>query len=290
MKPPYTREVFLFLGMSNAFFITSDHCKIHYQLEGKGTRLLLFLHGMGCSASIWNDYVKHYQHDFRILRVDFRGCGNTEHGDSKLSLFRLTEDLVELFKKLDFPQSTEITIIAHSMGAQVAFILNERRVQRIQKIIGIAAAGIESYTTQEVILLRQLMEQQRANRLPFQFSNPWLQNLQVPMAHSVMINGWLSENRSNYQSTLLEYTDAMLAEPSSAFWQNSGLPIYLIYGNNDRFIPNPLFRKMGAEAFIRSQIRELSGVNCFVIQHAGHFVLLEKLGKVLQQMDAILKN
>ncbi len=94
----------------------SDGAKIEYLDTGArhGERpVLVFLHGWGLShQAFWPQMA--LRDKFRLIFIDFRGCGKSRCGDDGLSIDILGNDIFEFIEQLNLKN---VHIIAWSMGA-----------------------------------------------------------------------------------------------------------------------------------------------------------------------------
>jgi pimeloyl-ACP methyl ester carboxylesterase len=86
--------------------------------EGDGSAALLFLHGLGEGAYVWDGLVQRVRDRNRALTMDFRGHGESSWApDGAYSIDDHAGDLLSLVEQLDLRR---ILLVAHSMGASVA--------------------------------------------------------------------------------------------------------------------------------------------------------------------------
>src|SRR5258705_346286 len=89
-----------------------------YTDQGNGLPIVL-LHGFPLSRRMWDEEVKAWSLDFRILAPDFRGFGNSPIAVREFSMAGCAEDLRELLASLGIEK--EIVLLGLSMGGYVCF-------------------------------------------------------------------------------------------------------------------------------------------------------------------------
>lgn len=89
---------------------------LHYTVEGSG-ETIVFVHGLSDNLTYWEFLASNLRHDYRVVRVDLRGHGQTELGDEGISIETYSEDLNGLLDDLNIDK---INLVGFSMGSTVA--------------------------------------------------------------------------------------------------------------------------------------------------------------------------
>ncbi|GAF38971.1 alpha/beta hydrolase fold [Agrilactobacillus composti DSM 18527 = JCM 14202] len=99
-------------------FKTSDDTTLSYDDLGEGTPILI-LTGIGGSRQIWQSQVKTLlAAGYRVINVDARNQGASEHTAKGLRISRHAVDIQELITYLQLPQ---VILLGNSMGAATCF-------------------------------------------------------------------------------------------------------------------------------------------------------------------------
>ncbi|OJV63087.1 MAG: hypothetical protein BGO41_10305 [Clostridiales bacterium 38-18] len=106
---------------------TKDGTNHHIELYGNGTPIIL-LHGNHQSSQIFMRQIHLLSSDFRVISVDARGHGSSEHGSLPLSLDLLAEDIIEIAHQLSL---SRFGIIGFSDGANIALKVGMKAPDRI---------------------------------------------------------------------------------------------------------------------------------------------------------------
>ena len=99
-----------------AYFFTSDHCRIYYEVHGKGDQTIVFLNGGSCSFRYWYRQMP-LADKYRIVFSDLRGHGNSEAVAWGYSNERFAEDVYDLVHYLDLQN---VWLCGWSCGASYA--------------------------------------------------------------------------------------------------------------------------------------------------------------------------
>ncbi|NVM43677.1 MAG: alpha/beta hydrolase [Candidatus Lokiarchaeota archaeon] len=105
--------------------------KIAYEIHGEGYPLI-FLHGFAMYKEFWKWQVKVLSKEFRVITLDIRGCGKSDHPTETFSMEDLADDIRAL---LDYLNIEKIHLGGHSFGGMIAqhFALNYPN--RLSKLI-----------------------------------------------------------------------------------------------------------------------------------------------------------
>jgi pimeloyl-ACP methyl ester carboxylesterase len=110
---------------------TSDGVTIFFRTEGKGPTTLLFVHGWGGNGSgpLWDPLFRRLSHDdLRLVSMDLRGHGRSEHTAQGFTTERFAEDIVEVADHLG---AHKFVVVAYSMSGRWSQWLALTRPDRI---------------------------------------------------------------------------------------------------------------------------------------------------------------
>ncbi|MDR1405692.1 MAG: alpha/beta hydrolase, partial [Prevotellaceae bacterium] len=98
------------------FFCTCSHIPVHVSDTGGGKPAVVLLHGYLETLSVWDDFVKYLEKDYRILRLDLPGHGLS--GTAEVNSTDFTAQVVgEVLQKQGV---RECVVGGHSMGGYSA--------------------------------------------------------------------------------------------------------------------------------------------------------------------------
>jgi pimeloyl-ACP methyl ester carboxylesterase len=96
-----------------AGFITANNVKLHYLDWGGAGETLLFLHGMGDTAHIYDELAPKFTNQFRVLGLTRRGHGESEIPETGYDTATLVEDIRGF---LDVLKTQRVVLAGHSFA------------------------------------------------------------------------------------------------------------------------------------------------------------------------------
>lgn len=98
-----------------------NNIKMHYEIYGEGFPVILH-HGYGATSKVWIAQVGELSKNFKVITLDARSSGRSEHPKEPYTMDTLVEDLKGLMDALNMEQ---VHLIGQSMGGWIAqnFIL-----------------------------------------------------------------------------------------------------------------------------------------------------------------------
>jgi len=112
--------------------VKSGEARIHYALEGQsGTPVLVFSNSLGANYSMWDPQVREFRGEFRVLRYDMRGHGQSSLTPGPYSIELLAKDVLVLLDALDL---NRVHFCGLSMGGMIGMWLGVNAPERIRKL------------------------------------------------------------------------------------------------------------------------------------------------------------
>ena len=113
-------------------FVTKDGVQLAYDVTGEGKPLLLLGDWISTSA-FFNKNLPGLSRDCKVVRMDYRGCGESDKVENGYRISRFAADARELLEYLDLQ---DVTLVGWGMGAFVAWMYWELfQADRISKIV-----------------------------------------------------------------------------------------------------------------------------------------------------------
>lgn len=148
--------------------------ELHYKIENKEDThkpWLVFINGLFASLQSWEESVPYFSEDFRILRYDGRGQGESPRPVAAYALSELVEDLKELLDRL---QIKEASFIGLSNGGRVALEFASLYPKRVRALV-----ASDTYDEPSPLLQLKLKSWLDANRKGgpthrFEVATPWI--------------------------------------------------------------------------------------------------------------------
>ncbi len=122
------------------FFKTNDGVEIHYVVEGEGKPFLM-LPGWTCSTRFFDQNAEYLKRHFQVIRMDFRGHGESEKVEFSHRISRYAMDVKNLLDHLDV---NDVCAVGWSMGASVLWSYLELfGKDRISKLVCVDQAPLQ---------------------------------------------------------------------------------------------------------------------------------------------------
>src|SRR5262245_21916165 len=96
--------------------ITVNGVDTYYEDSGSGPTLVL-VHGLGASTVVWRKVVGPLSEDFRVVRYDLRGLGQSATPEPPYTWAEVVADLDAL---LDALELEDVTLVGHSLGGALS--------------------------------------------------------------------------------------------------------------------------------------------------------------------------
>src|SRR5436190_19078367 len=111
--PIYAQSNWTDKSPHKAGFITANNVKLHYLDWGGAGETLLFLHGMGDTAHIYDQLAPKFTNQFRVLGLTRRGHGESEIPETGYDTATLVEDIRQF---LDSMKIKRAVLVGHSFA------------------------------------------------------------------------------------------------------------------------------------------------------------------------------
>lgn len=111
---------------------------LNYRLEGAGVRPLICVHGVGSYLEAWDGVVRVLDPDFRILRFDLRGHGQSMRVKGRYEIGDFVHDLMALADHAGF---AEFDLAGFSLGGLIAQRAALDHADRVKRLILISTVA-----------------------------------------------------------------------------------------------------------------------------------------------------
>jgi 3-oxoadipate enol-lactonase len=107
--------------------------RLHYEITGPPTApALVFSNSLGATLSMWDSQASVFQKQFRVLRYDARGHGQSAATPGPYTIEQLGRDVLALLDELHFDR---VNFCGLSMGGQTGMWLALNAAARLNKLI-----------------------------------------------------------------------------------------------------------------------------------------------------------
>lgn len=271
----------------------SDNKSMAYADIGKGESIL-FIHGLGSYAPAWKYNIKSLSKSYRCIAVDLIGYGKSSKGKYNADMSFHTQYLFELMDQLDIKK---FHIAGHSMGGQIALKMAIEKPEKIESLLLMAPAGIETFSSKEKEIFRKSTSPESiANVSDEQYRinlalNFYEMDERAEFMYEDRIKIKSDPQFMDYSHVVAEGVMGMLNEPVFEQLGKIKHPTLICYGKEDRLIPNTyLHKNLTTELIGKTAQEEIINSQLEMIPKAGHFVHFDQPDKVNEIIKIFLEN
>lgn len=240
--------------------LSHKSANIYYEVSGEGIPLLL-LAGLGSDSASWAPLMPHIKDQFKIIKIDNRGCGQTSDNGASLEPADWVADSLAV---LDHLKIEHFCVLGHSLGGMLALRLGLEAPDRVAAIIAMASANVPPAKTKR--LIDDLVELQTQNvpdqlwlRLFFQFLFA-ADFFKDPNLVEAAIETSLAYPHRQSHTDFARQVDA-INTMTPAPLEQLNIPVLSISGREDILIPH---------AQIESSLAKIEMLTTLQIEDAGH--------------------
>ena len=262
-----------------------------YTDEGHGYPLL-FIHGLGSSIPAWGKNIPFLSRCFRCIALDLPGYGKSSKEGFTASM-RFYADVIEAL--LDKLHIESCYLAGHSMGGQVAIHAALRFSERIRKLVLVAPAGLERFEPQEAAQLKSWFEAEKVYAAGEEVitRNVKANFYRFPAdVQAILAERLAYKSCTDYRlfcQTISDSMSAMLEEPIWEQLPQLAMPVLLLFGRQDAYIPSPLLHpQLSVEKVAKSAAARLPYSHLLLLNHCGHFLQWEQAEEFNEQVREFL--
>jgi pimeloyl-ACP methyl ester carboxylesterase len=225
--------------IENITAVAADGTACGARAKGNGARALVFVHGVGSTAAIWDRQLEAFGDRYRAVAIELRGNGvpKPEPDPARITRAGYAADVVAVMDALSIERAT---IVGCSLGGVVAFELWQRAPERIESmvIVGSFAAypNAAAYAAGicEAASAAGSMEAFAAQRAP---------KLGLPPER---LRETVEQMACKSLPSYLAATQATWTGDYSALLPSIGVPVLVTCGERDAIAPPELSRAIAA--------------------------------------------
>lgn len=253
--------------------------RMRWYAEGKG-KPVVFVHGLAGFATLWSKQIQDISNIRTCYALDLPGNGGSPAGDYPYSMFFYAESVARWMEK---ELSEPAILVGHSMGGQISMLLSIRYPALVDQLCLIAPAGFEKFNPWETLMMEQMMQfgdqgYMNLAHIDQTIYRSFYQNNTQAADIIRRIRGITKEQPSGKWSSMIRKSvSAMLAEPVADYLHLLNMPVEIIFGEKDAFIPNTLLHPLESTIGLATKAAaKIPNARLNLIPDAGHFVHLEK--------------
>lgn len=120
-----------------------------YALSGASLLTLVFVHGVGMNADVWQSQIEYFNDSYQVIAYDFLGHGESPMPNDKPTLDDYVEQLNRLVEHIGV---SSFSLVGHSMGALVSVAFALKYPDKVQSLIAINVVFNRTQTEQNRVL------------------------------------------------------------------------------------------------------------------------------------------
>ena len=206
---------------------------LEYVAQGRDTGApVVFIHGMTDSWYSFAPVLPHMPASVRTFALSMRGHGRSERPASGYAMRDMAADVIAF---LDAKGIASATLVGHSMGARVALrtvVDHPARVQGVM-LIGAFAPALPNDALDELDAgVRTL-----ADPVPRSFAREFQEGTLAQPAPDGFVDAMIAESLRLPAAIWREALAGFLADDVSGALADIRVPVHLVWGANDAFVP-----------------------------------------------------
>lgn len=200
---------------------------LYYELAGEGEHTLVLIHGNVASARWWDHVYAPLAEQYRVLRVDLRGCGQSEAPGEGNTVPQYSADVRALLHDLGL---SNVVVVGHSMGGAIAMDMAVNEPELLRAMVLLNSAPAEGIVTPDerkpliemMINDRNLMKMALAAVVPTAATGDFFEALvdDAMVAAPTMVSNYTSLGEADYREKL----------------KGLQIPTLILYGTQDSLI------------------------------------------------------
>jgi pimeloyl-ACP methyl ester carboxylesterase len=256
--------------------VTVDGIDIAYVDTGGAKPPLVMVHGLSSYHSFWEYQIPYYAQRYRVIALDLPGYGQSARPDAPYTPPWYAEVVANWMTAVGVEHAP---IMAHSMGGQISMTLALEHPERVDALVLAGPAGFERFTPGEIDFLEtfwtegralQATEQElRATFTAVVFNRP---DEGVERLLQERVRMGRTEAFRGTSVAVARSISGMLRHPVLDRLGELSVPTLIVYGTDDRMIPNPVFHGGRTRAIAQAGQRAIPGAQLVMLPGAGHTV------------------
>ncbi len=258
-----------------------NNIEVSYSDEGsQGSPVIIFIHGFPFNKSMWNLQVEPLKDNYRLIRYDIRGHGNSDAGNEDFSIDLFASDLLGLMDALKIDTAI---LCGLSMGGYIALNVTgkcpervdalvlsdtqciadspEAKEKRIRTIDTIKHSGVKTYAAESIKNL-------------FSAESLLTKGLETANVKEMILN-------TSVQSLCNTLHALSVRKDTCHILPEIKVPVLILVGREDKITPPDAAR------FMHERIK---GSFLKIIDHSGHLSNLENPGEFNEQLKKFIAS
>ncbi|MEQ1567541.1 MAG: alpha/beta fold hydrolase [Myxococcota bacterium] len=256
--------------------VTVDGVDVAYVDSGGAGTPVVLIHGLSSTIGFWEHQIAALAQNHRVLALDLPGFGASARPDAPYDPPWYAGVVAGWMDAVGVPSAA---VVGHSMGGQVAITLALDHPQRVDALVLSAPAGIETFDPGAASVLKRYYTENRAydtteDELRYAFCGLAFGRVDDGVERLLMERVRMRGTPA-LRGTSVAVSRAiagMLDHPVRDRLDQIAAPTLVVFGTDDRMIPNPLLNGGRTTTVAREAERAIPGAKLVLIQRGGHTV------------------
>lgn len=266
------------------YFEFQDGIQVAYTDTEEGDSVVVFIHGLGNYIPVWQKLQDSLKSHVRCIALDLPGHGLSDKEKYNYSIGFYAECVHQLVEHLEIDG---VALAGHSLGGQVAMRAALDYPEMLSQLILLAPTGLESFTDSQASLVSNFFNTGQIERTSDAKIRSDIESNFYKMPEDA---AFLIEDRirfksrpdfSGYANAIAESAKAIMADPMIEELSKIDILTLLIFGKEDKLIPNPYFNpNLSLETVAKEADTKLPRSELHLLDGTGHLLIWEKAGKI----------
>jgi len=249
---------------------------IAYVDSGGDKPPLVMVHGLSSYLSFWEYQIPYYAQRYRVIALDLPGYGQSGRPDAPYTPPWYAEVVADWMAAIGVERAP---IMAHSMGGQISLHMALSHPERVGALLLAGPAGFERFTPGEADFIKSYWTESQA-------LHATEQELRATFTTVVFnrpadgVERLLQERVRMGKTTAFRGTSVAVSRSIAGMLDHPVLdrlgeitvPTLIVYGSDDRMIPNPVFHGGRTRAVAEVGRQGIDGAELVMLPGAGHTV------------------
>ncbi len=268
-------------------------CRVAYQDTGGSGDPILFVHGLGAYGGSWVKNTMALSREHRCISLDLPGNGCSGTGDYPYTMDFFARCLLDFVGRLGLKR---LTIVGHSMGAQVAMTAVLQVPACCERLVLCAPAGFERFSMQDRLMYNASLSYMSwfggNEQAIHQLVRVGFHKVPVDVAELLDTMTAIADRQParHYKMMTERCIISMLDEPVYPRLGEIAQPTLVIFGEQDAMIPNQLFHPLTTRRLATSGVKRMQNAELIMLQNCGHMVMWECANRVNDEIRRFLRR
>lgn len=251
--------------------------------RGRGVPVVM-IHGFGASKDNWVRFAARLPSGFRLVIPDLPGFG--ESGRDPEQLFDVATQARRVLLFLDAVGIQRFHLMGNSMGGHIAALIAARYPDRVQSLVLIASAGVESPRDSELIATLKKSNGE-SNLLVLESAEDFPRFARFVFVKPPYMPHLLRRGLVRYTLSQAGYHRALFRHlidhyvPLEPELHRIRAPVLIVWGDRDRVLD------ASSIDVLQSRLRQVESV---VLQDCGHIPMLERPAETARHVGNFLER